>query len=201
METRSRHSSPSRFRSSTERLALVAGLALAACGDDGGDAECGPGTAPPAGIVVKPAATDGAGFGQVRSSPNNDCTPPGGDAVSLTIQAAQTEPADDTRFLVLCLPRPDRIGSDPVALDDSETVQLVDLLATPADGCRLALDRDRAPSGDITFSGFCEDGVHPDGYALAFSASVPLLRTCGEEDPEPVDAALTGSASVVSGSL
>jgi len=195
---------------------LIAALLLAACGGDDDDddddvvdagadagAECGPGDAPADGVTVAGGGGEpaGASFGQLHSSPNNDCTAPHGGPTSLTIQGAQTDPADPARFLVLCLPSPDQIGDAPIPLDDDARVQLIDLAAAPADGCRLALDRDRAPSGEITFSGFCADGTDPAGYALAFSGSVPLLRTCGEDEAEAIDAELGGSAAVIADNL
>ena len=217
MAMRSRHSSHSASRSSTEALTapalvavLVAGLAASACGGDGGT-DCGPGGAPADGVTVTAGAGAGGGesesatFGQFSSSPNNDCPPPGGDGpTSLTVQGGQVDPADPARFLVLCLPRPDRIGAAPIALDDAELVQVVDLVAAPADGCRLTLDRDRGLTGQVTFSGFCDDGTSPDGYAVAFDATIPLLRVCPAGDAGPgdpgggaaVEAQLGGRAAV-----
>ena len=226
METRFRLSSPSASRSSTDRRAAAALLAAAValcpgCGDDdggddgddvadagsdGGGELCGPGDAPADGIVID--AGDGADsqvvFGQLRSSANNDCPPSGGGGpTSITIQGSQTDPAaPDTTFLTLCLPRPDLIGSDPIPLDDPTRVQLVDLLAAPADGCALDIDRKGgAAAGEVTFSGFCGDGVDEAGYALGFAATVPLVRTCGEESPAPVEAQLGGTVAVTAGSL
>lgn len=232
MATQSRHSSPSASPSSTDRARpasrratalLLAALAVCACGDDGGDGDggpdagpdassevCGPGDAPADGVIVDVGGDPEAGavFGQLRSSANNDCPPPEtGGPTSITIQGAQTDPADPKTFLTLCLPRPDLIEGEPVplvdddAIDDDTLVQLIDLLAAPADGCRLDIDGDRAPGGEVTFSGFCDDGIHEDGYALAFAATVPLLRTCGADPPEPVDAELTGEVAVSAGSL
>lgn len=228
MATRYRLSSPSASRSSTDRARatlraslraaalFAAALGLcAACGgdDDGGGADagadgggevCGPGDAPADGITVDVGGDPEAGavFGQLRSSANNDCPPPeSGVPTSITIQGAQTDPAAPATFLTLCLPRPDLIESDPIPLDDDTRVQLVDLLAAPADGCSLDIDRERAPGGEVTFSGFCDDGVHEDGYALGFDATVPLLRACGEDPPEPVDAELGGRVAVTAGSL
>jgi hypothetical protein len=80
-------------------------------------------------------------------------------------------------------------------------VQLIDLLAAPADGCSLDIDGDRAPTGQVAFSGFCDDGVNDAGYALSFAATVPLLRTCGTAPAEPVDAELSGEVAVSAGSL
>jgi hypothetical protein len=205
METLSPLSSPSSSRSRTDRpaagaLALLAALALSACGgDDGPDAGgelCGPGGVTDA-VGVAPATSEPATFGQFHSSANNDCTAPGDGPTSLTIQGTQVDPADPARFLVLCLPSPDLIGQEPVSIADDSLVQLVDLVAMPADGCRVELDRDRAPSGTISFGGYCADGGDPAGYALSFDVQVPVLRTCGEDEPEAIEAALDGAAPVV----
>lgn len=202
METRSPLSSPSSSRSRTDRLAagvLALAAALAgACGgdDDDGDDACGPGAVTDE-VGVSPTAGDPATFGQFHSSANNDCTAPGGGPTSLTIQGAQVDPADPARFLVLCLPSPDQIGDQPVSIADDSLVQLIDLVAVPADGCRVELDRDRAPSGTISFAGYCEDGSDPAGYALSFDAQVPVLRTCGEDEPQAIEAALDGAAPVI----
>jgi hypothetical protein len=208
MATRFRHSSPSASRSSTERThararwlafaALAAAVApSAACG---GGEECGPGDAPADGITME--ATDAvAEFGQFGSLAANDCPPPeGGEATSITIQGVQTGDGADGR-LTLCLPRPDQIEDAPLPLEDSERVQLIDLVATTSDGCRLEVDGDRATSGEVSFAGFCDDGNHADGFALSFAATVPLLRTCGEDPAEPIDAQLAGRAAVTSGAL
>ncbi len=232
MATQSQHSSPSASPSSTDRARpwratlrapwLLAALAACACGDDGGDGDgadagpdasgevCGPGDAPADGVIVDVGGDPEAGavFGQLGSSANNDCPPPeSGGATSITIQGAQTDPADPVPFLTLCLPRPHLIESEPVPLvddailDEDTRVQLIDLLAAPADGCSLDIDGDRAPSGQVTFSGFCDDGVNAAGYALSFAATVPLLRTCGADPAEPVDAELSGEVAVSAGSL
>ena len=231
MATQSRHSSPSPSRSNTDRprrsratlrVALLL-AALAACGDDdGGEGDgadagpdasgevCGPGDAPADGIIVDVGGDPQAGavFGQLRSSANNDCPPPeSGGPTSITIQGSQTDPADPVPFLTLCLPRPQLIGSEPLplvddaVLDEDTRVQLIDLLAAPADGCSLDIDGDRAPAGQVTFTGFCDDGVDEAGYALSFAATVPLLRTCGGDPAEPVEAELSGEVAVSAGSL
>ena len=223
METRSRHSSRSASPSRTERRwARLAALALAAAslallpgcggedddggGDAGGDAGsdagsdagvCGPGDAPADGITLGAGEAEPSGFGQLHSSANNDCPPSGGGGpTSLTIQGVQTAPAGTSGLITLCLPRPDRIDAAAIPLDDGERVLLIDLRAESSDGCDLTVDRDRALDGDVTFSGFCGDGTGADGYALDFAASVPLLRTCGEDAPEPVDGDLGGAAAV-----
>ena len=203
METRSPRSSPSSSRSRTDRsaagaLALLAALASSACGgdDDDGPSTCGPGDVTDA-VEVTPATGEPATFGEFHSSANNDCTAPGDGPTSLTIQGTQIDPADPARFLVLCLPSPDLIGEAPISIADDSLVQLIDLVAMPADGCRVALDRDRAPSGTVSFGGYCDDGIDPAGYSLTFDVQVPVLRTCGEDEPEAIEAALEGAAAVI----
>lgn len=200
MATRSRPSWPSASRSNTERLlAALAGAALVAVAGCGGDdSVCGPGDAPVDGVTVAEST-----FGQFWSSPNNDCPPPGGSGpTSLTVQGAQTDPEApvDSTFLVLCLPRPDEIGSAPIPLTDSDRVQLIDLVATDADDCDVELDRDRPLAGTITFSGFCGDGDGDEGYAISFDATVPMLRTCSVDgepgEPEPIEAEVGGRVAV-----
>jgi hypothetical protein len=203
MATQSRHSSRSASRSSIDRralalLGLLAAGAAAGCGDD---AQCGAADAPSDGVTVAAGSGEAetAAFGEFHSSPNNDCPPPGGGgAVSLTVQGAQVDPAGVTGFFILCLPRPDDIGGGAISLTDEDRVQLIDLVGETADGCGLDLDRDRPLEGTITFSGFCDDGTHADGYAMSFDATVPLLRTCAEGgDDEPIDAELGGSVAVI----
>lgn len=201
MATQSQRSSPSSSRSSTERraagvLAVLAALALAGCGGDDDDEACGPGPATDE-VGVAPTAGDPVVFGEFHSSANNDCTAPGDGPTSLTIQGTQVDPEDPARFLVLCLPSPDLIGDQPISIADDSLVQLIDLVAMPADGCRVALDRDRAASGTVSFGGYCADGSDPAGYALSFDVQVPVLRTCGEDEPEAIDAALEGAAPVI----
>lgn len=203
MATPSPLSSPSSSRSRTDRhaagaLALLAALALAGCGGDDDDdpTTCGPGSAIDA-VDIAPATGEAVVFGEFHSSANNDCTAPGDGPTSLTIQGTQVDPADPARFLVLCLPSPDLIGEQPVSIADSSLVQLADLVAMPADGCRVELDRNRDPSGTISFGGYCEDGSDPAGYALSFDVQVPILRTCGEDEPEAIEAALEGAAPVI----
>lgn len=204
MATRSPPSSPSSSRSRTDRpaagaLALLAALALAGCGgddDDDGDETCGPGAAVDA-VDVATTTGEPVVFGEFHSSANNDCTAPGAGPTSLTIQGTQVDPLDPSRFLVLCLPSPDLIDDQPVSIADDSLVQLIDLVAMPADLCRVELDRDRAPSGTVSFGGYCDDGGDPAGYSLSFDVQVPVLRTCGDAEPEAIEAALDGAAPVI----
>jgi hypothetical protein len=188
MATRSR---PSWRSASRLRIELLLALVAIGCGGDGGGEECGPGDEPTGGVAL-----DRVTFDDFHSSANNDCTPAGGGPTSLTVQGAQVDPADPARFLVLCLPRPDRIEGAAIPLTDEDRVQLIDLTATDPDGCRLDLDRSRLQEGTITFSGFCADGTDPAGYAIGFTAAVPLLRSCDGGEAEPIEAELGGRAAV-----
>ena len=202
---RSPPSSPSPSRSRTSRVAPLAALLLACagaagCGGDDGEA-CGPGEAPPDGITLAVGAEE-VTFGEVRSSPNNDCTPPGEDGpTSLTIEAAQLDPAYDGPGLILCLPRPDELGAGPVPLNDASLVEVIDLFGQDAAGCDLRLDRMRSAGGSITFTGLCEAGVHPDGYAIELAATLPVTRTCPGDPASEEEASLTGTAAVSAGPL
>jgi hypothetical protein len=175
--------SPSRFLSVTS-LALV----LAGCGDD--DGTCGPGEEPAGGVTVE-AVT----FGDLRAGANNDC-PTDGHPTAITIQGGQVDPAVDGQFLVLCLPRPDEIGSDPISFDDTDRVQVVDFFGQDEGDCELRFDRSRpATAGAVTFAGFCDDGVHGDGFAISLSGSLPFTRDCGD-GPDEIIAGLGGRAAV-----
>jgi hypothetical protein len=183
-------------------LAVACALGNAGCGGD--DAVCGPADAPLAGatIAVEGAAGDATvAYGDFTSSPNNDCPPPEGGPTSLTIEGTQADLAPGERFsMVLCLPRPDEIGSAPVALDDDRLVQLVDVNARLDGGCTLRLDASTAPGGTLTFAGYCGDGNADSGYALTFDGSAAGTRTCpdgaGGSTEEPATITLTGSVAV-----
>lgn len=205
---RASRSAPRLGSRSSPTLAIVA-LALAAlapgCGDDGGGETCGPGDAPADGIrVAIPGQT--ITYGQVTSSPNNDCPPAEGGPTSLTIEASQADlPAGQRFSLVLCVPRPDQIEVDAlgvasVALDDDRLVQLIDVNGVLADDCRLRRDSTMPPSGTITFAGYCDDGGAAAGYALGFDGSAPGVRICpdgmGDTTEEPVTITLTGTTAV-----
>lgn len=181
-------------------LATLCVLGGVGCGGD--DAVCGPADAPPAGATVAIEGDPGGiAYGAFTSSPNNDCPPPGGGPTSLTIEGTQTDLAPGERFsMVLCLPRPDEIGSAPVSLDDDQLVQLIDVNARLDGDCTLRLDASTPPSGTITFSGYCDDGNDGSGYALIFDGSAAGTRTCpdgaGGSTDEPATITLTGSVAV-----
>ena len=163
---------------------------------------CGPADAPLAGATVAIEGDPGGiAYGDFTSSPNNDCPPPGGGPTSLTIEGTQTDLAPGERFsMVLCLPRPDEIGSAPISLDDDQLVQLIDVNARLDGDCTLRLDASTPPSGTVTFSGYCGDGNAGSGYALTFDGSAAGTRTCpdgaGGSTDEPATITLTGSVAV-----
>lgn len=123
-------------------------------------------------------------YGDFTSSPNNDCTPPGRQPTSLTIDGRQLDPQPSISFgITLCVPRPDDIGSQPVTLGDPERLQLIDVFAELADGCLVQLDRTGQSSGTASFEGFCGDGSDAGGYAMSFDAAIPVTRMCdGQAD-------------------
>jgi hypothetical protein len=187
---------------------LAAALATGCGGDDGSDEVCGPGDAPPDGVMVT-AAGDSVSYGNFTSSPNNDCPPAEGGPTSLTLEGLQTGlPAGQRFSMVLCLPRPDdldrlaqgELGGATVDLADDNLVQLIDVNAALADDCRLRRDSAMPPSGTITFSGYCEAGLATEGYALTFDGSAPGFRRCpdgaGGFREEPVTITLSGTVAV-----
>lgn len=163
-------------------------LLLSAC--NGGDDDCGPG-ADTASITLGAITYDG-----FASSPNNDCTPvQGQEPTSITIAGEQSDPAG-TGFLVLCLPRPDMIeAGQPIPLDDEELVQVIDLLGRDPADCGVSADD--VSQATITFTGYCDDGLHEAGYAIALEGTVPVTVTCGDQDPVTDELDLAGTAAVV----
>jgi hypothetical protein len=171
-------------------LAITVLLATACSGDDDDGGECG------AGEDGELAIGD-IRIGGLHAGANNDCTPVQGDPTSVTIQGDQTSP-DAAGFLVVCLPRPHEITGDPIALDDDRLVQQVQLSARDPDDCALALDEDGAlGAATMTVTGFCDQGTHPDGFAIALGGTLPATRTCGDADPEAIDLPLSGAAPVL----
>lgn len=191
--------SPSPSRSATSGLLLLvaaAALAASGCGDD--DA-CGPGDQPAPGLTVEAAAVT---FGDFAASANNDCPPTAGEhPTSITIQGEQVDPAVSGQFLVLCLPRPDLIDDQPVPLSDGERIQLIDLFGQDAEGCDIRFDSAADPgNAAATFSGFCENGTDPAGFAIELSGVLPITRSCDGAD-SALTSQLGGRAAVASGSL
>jgi hypothetical protein len=175
--------------------ALFCLLTLIGAGCD--DPECGAGSAPTAGIILN-SPSGVVTYGNFRSSPNNDCTPPGASVPALTIEGQQVEPPPSGLAppLVLCLPRPNHIDGSSVdlGLASTDPLQLVNLDAA-IDSCTLAIDRSAAVAASARFRGFCDGGRHPDGYAMAITGELGIVRRCGSAD-EPVTATLDGEVAV-----
>jgi hypothetical protein len=172
--------SHSRFPSATSlgALALVAGAAVAGCGDDG--ESCGPGDAPSVGLI---ATGDGQTltYGGLRAGLNGDC--PASDApsgvISLTILGTATD-----GFITLCVSRPDRLATQPQTLEldapgmDAE-VHLVDVHGV-ANNCSFDIDKSKPATGTLSASGMCGNGVDPAGFAVVVDGALSLTRTCGD---------------------
>lgn len=173
-------------------LVILAALPfLPACGEP-----CGPGDAPPSGVTAT-AGGETVEYGQFTTSPNNDCSV-AGHPTSLTLDGVQTDPATSPPLhLTFCLPRPDEIGSDPVPLDDTQRIEVIDIFAD-AGGCLLSLDRTVTPTGTITFTGYCGDGTDPAGYAISFDATVGGTLSCSGDAgaDQSVTVTLGGEAAV-----
>ncbi len=171
---------PARSTPTIVTLALALAAALAGCGDDGG-ATCGPGDAPADGLTI---TVDGevVTYGGFTASINNDCTVAASGVISVSVHGTQI---GGTGAFTLCLPRPDLLGADPVALspsrlppDPADRVQLVDASATLAGGCTLARDPAVAGAATATFAGYCAGGADPAGYAIGLAGPIGLRRTC-----------------------
>jgi hypothetical protein len=160
----------------TASLLSLAGLGLA-CGDD---AVCGSAEDSPAQIVGA-LPSEQVTWENWRSSPNNDCGENGG-PVSLTVDADQRS---TSRLLTLCLPRPDKLSSSTVDASETNRVRIIDVFADVAgvggEGCLATFDRTSPATGTFAFPGICDDGLHPDGYSIAFDLQVPMTITCGQE--------------------
>lgn len=176
---------------------LAAGLLLAALPGCGSDAECGPGDAPAAGVTAT-IGTETAMYGSFTSSANNDCPPSPDAPISLTLDGSQV--ATTGGFLTFCLPRPTELGDSPVSLDDNAHFQVIDVRGELAGDCRVIQDENGTPSGTVEFLGYCDGGLDPAGYAIAFSGTVPGVRQCpdgnGGMTEESVAITLSGQASV-----
>jgi hypothetical protein len=182
-------------------MALAALLVVEWAGGCGGDDDCGAGDAPVDGLTLSAGGTSALTLGDVRSSANNDCTPDQSSGpISLTIEATELAPTRGLG-LVLCLPRPGEIGAAAISLADPDRIQFVDLFVEDEGGCTLRRDSSREPAGEALFAGFCQDGGHPDGYALSLSGTLPALRTCPGGDPDPITLTASGTAAVSAGSL
>jgi hypothetical protein len=169
------------------RAALLI-LLLAGCADCGGGGEpCGAGDAGATGLTVTVDAVT-LEFGNFTSSANNDCSV-AGSPTSVTIDGEQTDPAQPSFFLTLCLPRPDQISGDLVPLvpsaippGDDDRVQVINVNGNLGGGCLVTLDSAGTFDATAEFGGFCGDGVDPAGYAMALAGTLPGTRIC----PGPV---------------
>jgi hypothetical protein len=173
-------------------LAAVAAAALAAgCGDDG---VCGPEMAPPDGVTAETATGASVGYQGFTSSPNNDCTPPDRMPTSITLDGVQV--GQSSFHITFCLPRPDQLGSRAVDIADTDLIEVIDINARLDADCLLVLDRSSPPTGTITFSGYCADGLDDAGYAISFAASVPGTVVCTGQDDAATTITLAGESSV-----
>ena len=173
-------------------LLIVAGCGLA-CGDD---AVCGSdenSQAQVLGILPNEQVT----WENWRSSPNNDCGETGG-PVSLTVEANQSVTG---RGLTLCLPRPDKLSSSFVSVNDESLVRVIDVFAdVEGVDCLATLDRVTPASGNLAFPGICDDGQHPDGYSILFDLQLPVTITCDQDTRSEV-MFFSGSVAVTATTL
>ncbi len=139
----------------------------AACGDD---PACGPDEAADLVLGSTSGSDELVQWGEFQSSPNNDCGEPGG-PVSLTVEGKQVGVA--LQSIVLCMPRPDKLAGKTIDIGNSSRVRLIDVFSFQSGG-QGSLDRTRAASGTIGFTGICDDGLDPAGYSLDFDLTVPL---------------------------
>jgi hypothetical protein len=176
------------------RAILVLFLA-ASCGDSGNKKCSGVPDGGAAGEVTIAAGGDTFGYGHLTWGENNDCPASGSQIVSVTISGAQTRPEAVGFGIGLCLPRPDRVGSAPVSLSDTSLVQLVGASGSGG-GCVIAPSSGAAPSGTVTFTGFCTTAG--ESFMMTLAGSVSGTRTCGDAGvPQAVTLALAGTALVV----
>jgi hypothetical protein len=162
-----------RFRSATS-LALALALAPG-CSDD----DCGPGSAPAAGLVASGSAVT-LTYGNLRSTVGNDCPSAGAPegVISLTIESTQT---DGSGLFTLCIGRPDQLAERAQSLGcdlPGVAARIIDFTGT-AGGCTLALDDEAPVTGDATSAGMCGNGDDPAGFALTVTGTATLTRTCG----------------------
>lgn len=178
-------SSPSPFRSATEALVIVAMLG---CGCGGDDATCGPVGDEP-GISVA-TTSDTATFATFTASANNDC-PNVGSPTAVTISGSQEGGAGS---IILCLSRPEDVGSSAVDVDFTGALQLVSVSATL--DCPVLVERNEPASLSATFTGFCGDGVDPAGFTLALDGQLAMRKQCDGQAEEAITVTVSGSAAV-----
>ena len=156
------------------RLLFLSSISLvvhAGCSDD-----CGPGNADAFSLLASDASTL-LEWGNLTSSPNNDCPDPAAPAgvISLTLAGSQK---DGTGLITLCISRPDLLAVGEVPLSTSGTgVRVIDLTAESM-GCQYRLESLRPVLGNASSLGLCDNGTHKDGYALTVNGNLSMVRTC-----------------------
>ncbi len=176
---RSPLSSRSRFRSSTNLVALgaVAAAACAGCGDD----ECGPMGAPTSGLTASSADVTLV-YQNLTSLAGNDCPDPDAPSGVVSISIEGHQEGNPAGLLTLCIPRMDlftpgsshNIGTSQSMAD----VRIFDL-SGESEGCTYAFDSSRPPTGNVGGIGVCGNGDSDSGFALDIDGNVSLRRTCG----------------------
>jgi len=180
-------------------ITSLAALPLAACDD--GSSTCGPGSAPANGVSASSVDVT-LTYGGLEAGLNNDCPDPAAPAgvVSMTIAGTQV---DGTGLFTICVPRPDRLGSEELALSidipgmvQPGQVAIVDVSGTDVAACTYSFDATRPPTGSATATGLCDNGANPDGFALILDGAISLQRTCGTT-VDQIGVTLKGTVAVV----
>jgi hypothetical protein len=86
------------------------------------------------------------------------------------------------------------VSGEAIALDDDTFIQVVDVSAEDAAGCTYGKDISAAPSGTITFVGFCT--AAGTEFNLVLAGAIGGVKTCAGAS-EPVTLTLAGSVRVV----
>ncbi len=169
-------------------ISLVAVACLGGCSDD---AECGPGNAQNAGLLASSADVV-LNYTNLTSGPNNDCpdgtAPPG--VISQTIQGNQLE---GPGLLTLCIPRPDLLMEGSLQLGSQ--VRIIDLNGT-VEGCTYEFEQLRPVTGEVSTTGYCDNGTNAAGYALTIDGSLSLSRVCPTMS-DTIAVSFAGTVSVV----
>jgi hypothetical protein len=183
----------SRSRSPLRTSALLIAVAVATggCGgDDEPSAECGAGDAPAEALVLAGSGVE-VRYGGFVAGPNNDCPDPADPEAPTSMTIVGTQVGGEAP-LTLCVRRPDRFTTAPA---DLATGAVIEDVAGSVGDCTLELDRSMAATGTLTAIGLCLDGVEPSAFALAISAEVSVIRTCGGVE-EPLRLTLGGRVAV-----
>ena len=176
------------------RRALTVVLLSVACSDPADP--CGATVDASSSGLTASVGSDVVTFGNFNSSENNDCPAAGTTVISVTIEADQVGPTTCTPRCTfnLCLPRPDLLNGETVSLADADRVR-VDTLAARTGDCLTVRSTRAAPTGTVTFHGFCTTAGTE--WVLAIDGTVPATRTCGAGAPEDTEIDLRGEANVV----